>query len=133
MTGTLSTESVLITEESNWIQTKPVIWFVWFVLFVLLNQTNRRQSRAVICQQDAEKVRQQGRDGPVSPLCSRNARSQKTLVGRAQWGTHPGHPGDNVHEQAWKDHLWSLAAALPAQGASQGEEAVLAAQGGRVK
>jgi hypothetical protein len=27
----------------------------------------------------------------VSPLCSRNARSQKTLVGRAQWGTHPGH------------------------------------------
>ena len=28
----------------------------------------------------------------MSPLCSRNARSQKTLVGRAQWGTHPGHP-----------------------------------------
>jgi hypothetical protein len=48
----------------------------------------------------------------VSPLCSRNARSQKTLVGRAQWGTHPGHLRDNVHEQAWKDHLWSLAAAL---------------------
>jgi hypothetical protein len=48
----------------------------------------------------------------VSPLCSRNARSQKTLVGRAQRGTHPGHPEDNVHEQACKDHLWSLAAAL---------------------
>jgi hypothetical protein len=48
----------------------------------------------------------------VSPLCSRNARSQKTLVGRAQWGTHPGHPRDNLHEQAWKDHIWSLAAAL---------------------
>jgi len=47
----------------------------------------------------------------VSPLCSRNARSQKTLVGRAQRGTHPGHPVDNVHEQGWKDHLWSLAAA----------------------
>jgi hypothetical protein len=59
-----------------------------------------------------EKGRQQGKDGPVSPLCSRNARSQKTLVGRAQWGTHPGHPMDNVHEQAWKDNLWSLAAAL---------------------
>ena len=26
------------------------------------------------------------RDGPVSPLCSRNAWSQKTLVGRAQGG-----------------------------------------------
>jgi hypothetical protein len=51
----------------------------------------------------------------VSPLCSRNARSQKTLVGRAQWGTHPGHPGDNVHEQAWKDHFGLPAAALPAE------------------
>jgi hypothetical protein len=48
----------------------------------------------------------------VSPLCSRNARSQKTLVGRAQWGTHPGHPGDNEHEQVWKYHTCSLAAAL---------------------
>ena len=37
-------------------------------------------------------------DDPVSPLCSRNARPQKALVGRAQWGTHPGHPRDNVHE-----------------------------------
>ena len=27
----------------------------------------------------------------MSPLCLRIARSQKTLVGRAQWGTHPGH------------------------------------------
>jgi hypothetical protein len=34
MTGTISTESILITVESNWIQTKTVIWFVWFVLFV---------------------------------------------------------------------------------------------------
>jgi hypothetical protein len=48
----------------------------------------------------------------VSPLCSRNARPKKALVGRAQWGTHPSHLGDNVHEQAWKDQLWSLAAAL---------------------
>ena len=29
----------------------------------------------------------------MSPLCSRNARPQKALVGRAQWETHPGHPG----------------------------------------
>ncbi len=42
-------------------------------------------------------------DGPVSPLCSRNARSEKTLVGRAQWGTHPGHPGDNVNKQIVKN------------------------------
>ena len=34
VTGTLSTESILITVESNWIQTKTVIWFVWFVLFI---------------------------------------------------------------------------------------------------
>jgi len=32
----------------------------------------------------------------VSPLCSRNARPQKALVGRAQWGTHPGHPGQRT-------------------------------------
>ena len=52
------------------------------------------------------------KDDPVSPLCSRNARSEKTLVGRAQWVTHPGHPRDNVHKQAWKDYPWLLAAAL---------------------
>jgi hypothetical protein len=52
----------------------------------------------------------------VSPLSSRNARPQKALVGRAQWGTHPGHPGDNIHEQAWKGHLWLLAMALLAEG-----------------
>ncbi len=28
----------------------------------------------------------------MSPLCSRNARSRTPLFGRAQWGTHPGHP-----------------------------------------
>ena len=28
----------------------------------------------------------------MSPLCSRNARSRTPLVGRAQWGTHLGHP-----------------------------------------
>jgi hypothetical protein len=30
----------------------------------------------------------------------------------AQWGAHPSHPRDKVHEQAWKDHRWLLAAAL---------------------
>jgi hypothetical protein len=44
-----------------------------------------------------KKSASRGWDGPVSPLCSRNARSQKTLVGRAQWGTHPGHQKiDNI-------------------------------------
>jgi hypothetical protein len=32
----------------------------------------------------------------MSPLCSRNARPKKALVGRAQWGTHPGHPGQRI-------------------------------------
>ena len=63
------------------------------------------------------------RDGSVSPLCSRNARPQKALVGRAQWGTQPSHPGDNVHKRAGKDHFVSLAAAL------FGERRVLARQG----
>ena len=45
--STVSTESILITVESNWIQTKPVIWFVlsiWFIWFnrlVWFNQTTR--------------------------------------------------------------------------------------------
>ena len=43
-------------------------------------------------------------DGPVYPLCSRNARPEKALVGRAQWGTYPAIL-ENVHEQAWRDYL----------------------------
>jgi hypothetical protein len=43
------------------------------------------------------------------------------------WGTHPSHPGDNVHEQAWKDHHWSLAATLPV------ERRVLSRRAGRVR
>jgi len=43
----------------------------------------------------------------VSPLCSRNARSQKTLVGRAQWGTLQAIL-DKINEQAWKDYLIAL-------------------------
>jgi hypothetical protein len=45
----------------------------------------------------------------MSPLCSRNARPRRGLVGRAQWGTHRGHPEDTVNERAWKNDLWSLA------------------------
>jgi hypothetical protein len=56
-----------------------------------------------------------GWDGPVSPLCSRNARPPKGLVGRAQWGTHPSHPGVRYTSKLGKDHLYSLAAALPAE------------------
>jgi hypothetical protein len=41
MTNSISTESILITGESNWIQTKTVIWFVLFVLFFWLNETNQ--------------------------------------------------------------------------------------------
>ena len=61
-----------------------------------------------------KKSASRGSDGQVSPPCSRNARSQKTLVGRAQWGTHPGHHRI-VNERAWKNYLWSLTAALPAE------------------
>jgi hypothetical protein len=35
MTNCISAESILITGESNWIQTKTVIWFVWLIWFVL--------------------------------------------------------------------------------------------------
>ncbi len=36
------------------------------------------------------------------PRCSRNARSQKTLVGRAQWGTIQPPPFGR-YKQAWKE------------------------------
>ena len=54
----------------------------------------------------------------MSPMCSRNARAKKALVGHAQWGTLRVILG-NVHEQAWKDHLYSLAAALSRNGESR--------------
>jgi hypothetical protein len=38
MTGTISTESVLIIGESNWIQMKT---FIWSISFVWANQTDR--------------------------------------------------------------------------------------------
>ncbi len=69
------------------------------------------------------------RDGPVSPLCSRNARPQKALVGRAQWETHPGHPGATYTSKlGWIILNYSLRFCL-GKGASLGEEAVLADSG----
>jgi hypothetical protein len=40
-----------------------------------------------------------------SPLCSRNARSRKTLVGRAQWKINQP-PSLERNEQAWKEHVY---------------------------
>jgi len=37
-------------------------------------------------------------------LCSRNARSQKTLVGRAQWEINQA-PSLRDNEQAWREQL----------------------------
>jgi hypothetical protein len=48
----------------------------------------------------------------VSPLCSRNARPQKALVGCAQWGTHPSHPGAIYTSKLGRIIFGSLAAAL---------------------
>ena len=39
----------------------------------------------------------------MAPLCSRNARPRKALVGRAQWGTIQP-PPLKKSERAWKDH-----------------------------
>ena len=36
-------------------------------------------------------------------LCSRNARPQKALVGRAQWKINQPHP-PRRNERAWRDH-----------------------------
>jgi hypothetical protein len=52
------------------------------------------------------------RDSPVSPLCSRNARPQKGLVGRAQRGTHPGHPRTTLTRKLGKTISLLLAALL---------------------
>lgn len=51
----------------------------------------------------------------MSPLRSRNARLEKALVGRAQWGTHLGHLRERVHGQVRKDHCELFIAALPAE------------------
>jgi hypothetical protein len=67
----------------------------------------------------------------VSPLCSRNARPCKGLVGRAQWGTHPGHPRIMCRDAS--RHRGTICsrslAVLLGAGAPLGEEAVLADSG----
>jgi hypothetical protein len=65
-------------------------------------------------------------DDPVSPLCSRNARSQKTLVGRAQWGTHLGNPGETSTSKLGRIIFGHSLRPCLGQGASLGEEAALA-------
>src|SRR5437016_872744 len=50
----------------------------------------------------------------MSPLCSRNARPKKGPRWTRAVGDIRAILG-NVHEQAWKDYLYSLAAALPAE------------------
>ena len=52
---------------------------------------------------------------PVSPLFSRNARPQKALVGRAQWGTHPGHPYED-RNRASRAERWLVACCGLARG-----------------
>jgi hypothetical protein len=48
---------------------------------------------------------------PDDLLCSRNARSEKTLVGRAQWKINQP-PSLRENEQAWKDHLYNWTRAV---------------------
>ncbi len=42
---------------------------------------------------------------PDDLLCSRNARPQKALVGRAQWKINQP-PSLERNEQAWKEHVY---------------------------
>ena len=44
-------------------------------------------------------------------LCSRNARSRKTLVGRAQWKINQP-PSLEGNKQAWKEHVYSSTRAV---------------------
>jgi hypothetical protein len=88
----------------------------------------------IFCARASRGLRRVGRAAWPS-FCSRNAHDKNVLVrraqsrndqatlehvmaelnGRAQWGTHPAHPLETVNERAWKNYLWSLAAALPAE------------------
>ena len=48
---------------------------------------------------------EQRRVEPDDLLCSRNARPQKALVGRAQWEINQA-PSLRYNEQAWREHLY---------------------------
>jgi hypothetical protein len=49
-----------------------------------------------------------------SPVLAQRAASEDPRWTRAV-GDSSGLSGDNINKQAWKDHLWSLPAALPAE------------------
>ena len=49
----------------------------------------------VACSVSLARGTEEGMD-PDDLLCSRNARPQKALVGRAQWETNSGHPPGGV-------------------------------------
>jgi len=82
------------------------------------------------------------RGGLVGLPCSRNPHDEAVVVRRAQLGTKPGHPLKEGNERAWKDIVGCSLRPCLGQGASLGEEAVLAdsgragevaARGGRVR
>jgi len=49
--------------------------------------------------------------GPDDLPCSRNARPEKALVGRAQWKINQP-PSLERNEQAWKEHVYRSTRAL---------------------
>ena len=51
---------------------------------------------------------------PDDLLCSRTARPEKTLVGRAQWKINPP-PSPERDKRAWKEHVfrWTAGEGLP--------------------
>ncbi len=50
---------------------------------------------------------------PDDLLCSRNARPEKALVGRAQWKINQA-PSLERNEQAWKEHVYRSMRAVEA-------------------
>ena len=56
-----------------------------------------------------EKLQREGEGGLIGLLCSRNARPQKALVGRAQWETDSVLPPGGGCEQAWMEYYLEAA------------------------
>ena len=84
MTSAISTESILIIMESNWIQTKTVIWLILFVLFVWLNQINQRDQRDQFKRMGsglALRHRVRSRDAPWSVRCGLNLPTRCAMCG----------------------------------------------------
>ena len=61
---------------------------------------------------------------PDDLLCSRNARPQKALVGRAQWKINQP-PSLRNNKRAWREHLFRSMRALEDQPGCPLEEEVL--------